>query len=156
MGVCGSLVIGLLSDVYFRRHLKRLLLACTGLGLAGIAIFTLALPSPVSRSGLFDADWVHLTSIALLSFALGGMFPVAIELAAEIVYPVEESTVAGAITGINCIAGMVYVLLMNRIPNSAVNLPMLASVIFALLLIGLVEERYIRRDADEEVAGEPL
>uniref|UniRef100_A0A7S0ART9 Major facilitator superfamily (MFS) profile domain-containing protein n=1 Tax=Pyrodinium bahamense TaxID=73915 RepID=A0A7S0ART9_9DINO len=117
--------------------------------LAGVAAFALALPSPVSGRGLAHSELVRFASVALLSLAMGGIFPVAIELAAEMVYPVEESVVVGLITSINTISGMVYLLTMDRIPNTDVNLPLLVAVLIACALVCLAEERYVRRDDDE-------
>merc|ERR1712032_56293 len=149
--VFGSWIIGYASEQLFPRRLKKLLVLCTVTALLCTLVFALAVPSPVAPNGLMRWRWLHFASITMMSAAVGGIFPVSIELAAEQVYPVEESTVAGACQGINCLAGAVYLLAMDRVPNVFVNGPMLAGTAFSLVLLASSKERYGRRDFDEGV-----
>jgi len=150
--VAGSIGIGFISDRFFVRRLKLLLIICLCVCIAGILLFTLTVPSPLPRIFPAPSHRMQFVAVITLSAAMGGVFPIAIELAAESLYPTEESTVVGAITSVNCFAGMWYLIAMDRIPNRDVNLPMLGGALAGLLLVCYVEETYLRRDADEGIA----
>lgn len=147
--VVGSVLIGYVSDRFFQRELKKLLVICFAVCLAGVLVFAIACPSPISSEGLIRSQEVRFTAIVVLSMANGGIFPVAIELAAEIVFPTEESVVVGAITTFNTIIGIWYLLGMDRIPNIYVSSPVFVGTILGLAFVLCADERYLRRDADE-------
>jgi len=154
--VVGALLVGLASDRCFHRRLKFVLAACIAIGFLSIALFSLAVPSPIWNSGLFGhaAAAFQVASMGLASVVVGGVFPLGIELAAELAYPAEEATVVGAITIIYNFSSMVYVAVMDRIPNDWVSMPILATLAASFVCVTLAHERYRRSDADEGEAVE--
>jgi len=154
--VVGALLVGLASDRWFHRRLKFVLATCMVICLLSICLFSLAVPSPIFSFGLLGraAAAFQLASMGLASVALGGVFPIGIELAAELVYPAEESTVVAAVTIFLNLSSMFYVAVMDRIPNDWVSMPMLATLAASLACVTLADERYKRSDADRGEAAE--
>jgi len=153
--VVGAFLIGLASDRCFPRQLKYVLVVCIVVCLVSISLFSLAVPSPFWSTGLVgrSAAAFQLASMGLASVAIGGVFPLGIELAAELAYPAEESTVVGMLGIFMNLSSLLYVAWMDQIPNSWVTVPMLVTLVVSLACVTFAAERYTRSDADEgEVA----
>ncbi|ETO31236.1 hypothetical protein RFI_05885 [Reticulomyxa filosa] len=116
----GSMLMGPISDHFFRKRLKKLLLILLVGGILSFAVAFAMLPSPFWTYGLFIDELQHASQfqsrfvivlcVAMcIGFFSGAMVPVFFEFVAEICYPVSEGSSGMCLVFCNSVMSLLIV-----------------------------------------------
>ncbi|KAL3831879.1 hypothetical protein ACJMK2_023576 [Sinanodonta woodiana] len=141
-----ALFVGRLADI-FSRHMKKYLITLYILAGISFAVFTLALYGTIPFSTA-----IMYTTLILVGLLLSASTPLFYETCCEATYPVAEGITNFALTLMNNIGGLVF-LLIQMIPNIGTmweNWCLLGSIVFCLPVLFFLRDNYNRLKVDEE------
>jgi MFS family permease len=153
-GIVGGVMVGPITDMFFQRRRKMLLLLMFGLAIAAFAWFTLSLPTPFFGALIPSNFWVLMTSLAIAGLFQGGVGPALFELSAELLYPIPEATSGGLLSLIFNAATLVFLFVSPMIETTWINTILTSTLILCFLLVVLMAERYKRLEAEVEIYHE--
>ena len=152
----GGCVAGVVADRFFARQLKRLLCIALAACIACFCWVVLLWPSSWQGALKLPDSWANELVAVILAGAFSGVgLPVAMELLAEISYPVGEGTTGGAVMLLAQITATIFTALVPVLPPPALHFAMLMSAIFCFVLMAFVHEDYARL-RDRQGAGNGL
>jgi len=140
----GQLLVGPVSERFFKKRLKRLLLILCFIQAVGYVIFTSCLPIGPHEELISVPFHFLLVILCFASMAQGATVPLCYELGAEITHPVAEGVSGGFISFSNNFGGLVLLFVLPHIDKNYDSLLMTGSILLGCLLIFFVQERYPR------------
>lgn len=149
--VAGSIIGGYLCDKFFQRKFKAVIIVCYILAIIFFSIFTICFPSFISEKPILDVvpfPWVPAVLVIIIGVVFGIVYPVFLELAAEISFPMNEFYSAAVITLLYNICALIVLLAGSYIPSEFVSGGVTASLILCTILMIFVKEEYRRLDVD--------
>lgn len=138
--IFGGILIGYITDRFFQRHLKDVLV--TVIVTSFIFFFGLVYTIYL-RPELF---WLQVVCSLVSGFFQGGRDAVTAELGAELTYPADEGTSAGIYTMIYNIAALLLIVAAPLLSTVWLGIALLAGLLIALILVVTIKEEYKRRD----------
>ncbi|KAK3589570.1 hypothetical protein CHS0354_043025 [Potamilus streckersoni] len=144
-GCFSGLFVARLADI-FSRHMKKYLITLFILAGITFAVFTLVLYGAIP----FSTGIVY-TTLILVGLLLSASTPLFYETCCEATYPVAEGITNFALTLMNNIGGLVF-LLIQMIPNIGTmweNWCLLGSIVFCLPVLFFLRDNYNRLEVDE-------
>ncbi|KAL3831878.1 hypothetical protein ACJMK2_023575 [Sinanodonta woodiana] len=141
-----ALIVARLADI-FSRHMKKYLITMYSLAGISFAVFTLALYGTIPFS-----SGIMYTTLILLGLLLSASTPLFFETCCEATYPVSEGITNFALTLMNNIGGLVF-LLIQMIPNIGTmweNWCLLGAIVFCLPVLFFLRDNYNRLKVDED------
>ena len=144
----GGALIGAIADRFFVRRLRRLLLVCSLVALVAFAVLVGCRPpspngwlltssnsSATAGVGAAGGVLAILPSVLVGGAAIGATMPLAMELLAEVGYPLPPGASANAVVGLLQVTATVNTALVAVLTPAAMNVVMLLSVFFCVLLL---------------------
>ena len=158
-GNLGSVLVGYLSDSFFRRRFTSTILKAIGLLFVAVVWFTLSAPSSTTAThyaSIMPSNLVTLaTALALAGLAQAATSPLLYELCAELTFPVPEGTSAGLLALLWNSFSLIVIFLSPVIPSSAINYIMAATTVLVMFMVFSVKESYKRpTDYQDDAAVE--
>ncbi|KAL3831880.1 hypothetical protein ACJMK2_023577 [Sinanodonta woodiana] len=144
-GCVSGLFVARLADI-FSRHMKKYLITLFVLAGISFAVFALVLYGMIP----FSTAIIYATLI-LVGLLLSASTPLFYETCCEATYPVAEGITNFALTLMNNIGGLVF-LLIQMIPNIGTmweNWCLLGAIVFCLPVLFFLRDNYNRLEVDE-------
>jgi hypothetical protein len=136
----------LAQQPYFRTRLKSMILALLCGALACAAAFSICLPSVVDASNILPDSIVALgIAITLLGWCIGAAYPLAFELAVEMLYPMSEAVTAGLLTIFMNGTGAALLFVAPSLSGSTMNAILVCVLLIPAALVGFIGEKYARQ-----------
>ncbi|ETO18574.1 hypothetical protein RFI_18691 [Reticulomyxa filosa] len=153
--LCGGMIIGPISDQWFRRKLKKLLIILFFAAITSFAITFITIPSPwwtygepiekLQGDGQRDSRFgIVLVCVVLIGFFSGGIVPVFFEIVAELSYPVSEGTSGMCLVFVNNIASLMIIGIGSWLNTKYETIVSLCILVVCLLVSISVKEVYKR------------
>lgn len=154
--ILGGIVIGLVTDKWYSKHLKLVVFRLFIGILIGFGVLMFVLPSPWSEQPMLviadskDAQYHWKMTIFLCAlngingFLVGGCLPLFYELCVEVSYPVSEGSSATFLVFTENVTMLVMVGIGNWISTEYQTAMVVAVCLLCLILLSFVEERYRR------------
>lgn len=153
-GIAGGVLFGPVTDIFFKRRSKLLLLLLFGLSTSGFAWFTLSLPTPFGGALIPSTFWTLMTALGIAGLFQGGIGPALFELSAELLYPIPEATSGGLLSLLMNMATLVFLFVSPLIKTTWFNLIVTSTLLFCGVLVVLMRERYRRWEAEVAIYHE--
>lgn len=156
----GGALAGVIADRYFVHQLRRFLLACMALAFLAFAVIVACRP-PLTWLPPSNASTNHthggadegvlitfLPSVFVGGAVLGATMPTAMELLAEVGFPIPPGASANAVVALLQISATVITSLVAILSPEAMNALMLLAIGLCTLLLLPVQERYRRCESE--------
>lgn len=167
--VFGGLISSFLTDFYFRRNMKMVIVVSCGLNVLACIGFLMMMPGSATRTiesydsrgkmystadpNAIQLDWGRpwiLVMAGLCGLFNGSAAPIFYELVAEISYPVEEGISGNVISMCENVGSLfIYQVVARFVTLRQINVVFTTGMFIVTVLGAMVKEQYLRMDAFE-------